>query len=153
MCRLPSSQHSTPGTTRTEPRSGGAAGRYPVAMHVRSCDQAKATEVVADGASGVAMQMMVGREDAAPNFAMRHFVVASGGHTPLHQHPWEHEVFVVEGRLRAKCGDESRTISAGDAALVPPDTLHQFVNESESVARILCLVPLESDCGQDVPGS
>ncbi len=122
-------------------------------MHVRSCDPAEATEVVADGVSGVAMQMMVGREDAAPNFAMRHFVVSPGGHTPLHQHPWEHEVYMVEGCLRAECDGQRQTVSAGDVLLVPADRLHQFVNESQTDARFLCLVPLESECGQDVPGS
>ncbi|MDP7029871.1 MAG: cupin domain-containing protein [Phycisphaerales bacterium] len=122
-------------------------------MHVRTCDPAQATEVSADDVTGVAMQMMVGREDAAPNFAMRHFVVAPGGHTPLHQHPWEHEVYVVEGHLQAECNGERRSVSAGDVLLVPSGSMHQFVNSSDADARFLCLVPLASECGQDVPGS
>ena len=106
-----------------------------------------------DGVTGVAMQMLVGRDDAAPNFAMRPFVVQPGGHTPQHSHPWEHEVFVVEGQLCVECNDEQHVISAGDAIFVPSDSMHQFTNESNQPARFLCLVPLEFECGCDVPGS
>ena len=106
-----------------------------------------------EGASGVSMQVMVGRHDAAPNFAMRHFVVDPGGHTPRHQHPYEHEVYIAQGSLEAECDGETCTVSAGDVLLVPSNVLHQFVNVGDAPARFLCLVPLESDCGSDVPGS
>ncbi|MDP6158580.1 MAG: cupin domain-containing protein [Phycisphaerales bacterium] len=122
-------------------------------MLVRRCDPTNASEVSVEGASGVAMQMLMGRADAAPNFAMRHFVVAPGGHTPRHSHPWEHEVYVTEGVLRTECGGESIEVFAGDALLIPGDATHQFVNESDAQARFLCMVPLESECGRDVPGS
>ena len=122
-------------------------------MLIRRCDPAQAQDVTMDGVTGVAMQMLVGRDDAAPNFAMRHFVVQPGGHTPQHSHPWEHEVFVVEGQLCVECNDEQHVISAGDAIFVPSDSMHQFTNESNQPARFLCLVPLEFECGCDVPGS
>ena len=99
------------------------------------------------------MQMLVGRTDAAPTFAMRHFVVAPGGHTPLHSHPWEHEVYIVEGVLQTQCQGDVEEVSAGDAVLIPADAMHQFVNDSDGTARFLCMVPLESECGRDVPGS
>ncbi|MDP6987473.1 MAG: cupin domain-containing protein [Phycisphaerales bacterium] len=122
-------------------------------MLIRRCDPAAASEVSMEGASGVAMQMLVGRFDAAPNFAMRHFVVAAGGQTPRHSHPWEHEVYVVEGVLRTECAGETKDASAGDAVLIPGGAMHQFVNDSNAEARFLCIVPLESECGRDVPGS
>jgi len=105
------------------------------------------------GAVGVSMQVMAGRGDGVPNFAMRHFVVEPGGHTPRHSHPYEHEVFVVEGSLQATCGDLTRAVEAGDVLYVPSGAEHQFVNATSAAARFLCLVPLESDCGADVPGS
>jgi len=106
-----------------------------------------------DGAQGVSMEVMVGRESNAPNFAMRHFVVAPGGHTPRHHHPFEHEVYVVEGTMTAECDGETREVSGGDVLFVPSEAVHQFVNTSPSPARFLCLVPMESDCGDAVPGS
>jgi quercetin dioxygenase-like cupin family protein len=122
-------------------------------MLVRRCDPALTKPVDMDGAEGVAMQVMVGRGDAAPNFAMRHFVVSPGGHTPRHAHPYEHEVYVAEGELKAECEGEHQIVAAGDVLLVPSNALHQFVNDSAEPARFLCLVPLESDCGKAVPGS
>lgn len=122
-------------------------------MLVRHCDPASTSPVQMDGAQGVSMQVMVGRDDNAPTFAMRHFVVEPGGHTPRHQHPYEHEVYVAQGALEAECDGATHTVNAGDVLLVPSNVLHQFVNAGTEPARFLCLVPLESDCGQDVPGS
>mgnify|MGYP001488776389 CR=1 FL=1 len=122
-------------------------------MLVRPADPAATTPVEMDGARDVRMQVMVGRDDAAPNFAMRHFVVAEGGHTPQHNHPYEHEVYIVEGELEAECSGETRTVRAGDVLLVPSEAVHQFRNTSGADARFLCMVPVTSDCGQPVPGS
>ena len=55
-------------------------------------------EDVGEGAKGVKIRWLIGEQDGAPNFAMRHFEVAPGGHTPHHSHDWEHEVFVLSGR-------------------------------------------------------
>ena len=99
------------------------------------------------------MQIMVGRDDDAPNFAMRHFVVASGGHTPRHHHPYEHEVYIVEGELSVECDGQTQTVNAGDVLLVPSEAVHQFRNVSQADARFLCLVPVVSDCGEPVKGS
>ena len=49
------------------------------------------------GATGCQVRWLVGPGDGAPNFAMREFEVAPGGHTPRHSHPYEHEVFVLQG--------------------------------------------------------
>ncbi len=128
-------------------------GGYDVRMLVRHADAANATPVQMDGVKDVRMQIMVGREDDAPNFAMRHFVVAPGGYTPHHAHPYEHEVFIVEGELDAECEGETRQVRAGDVLYVPSGAVHQFRNTSAVTVRLLCLVPLASDCGQPVPGS
>lgn len=122
-------------------------------MHVRRCDPATAEPVKMVGAEGVRMQVMAGRTDGMPNFSMRHFVVEPGGCTPHHSHPYEHEVYVIEGGLEATCGEVTESLCAGDVIYVPSGQIHQFVNTSNHPARFLCMVPLESDCGADVPGS
>jgi hypothetical protein len=50
-----------------------------------------------EGASGCSVRWLVSESDGAPNFAMRRFEVAPGGYTPRHSHPYEHEVYVLEG--------------------------------------------------------
>jgi len=99
------------------------------------------------------MQVMVGRKDDAPTFAMRHFIVSGGGYTPHHSHPYEHEVYIVEGELEAECDGVTSVVRAGDTLFVPSEAVHQFRNTGDTQARFLCMVPVASDCGQPVPGS
>ena len=112
------------------------------------------------GAKDVSMQLMIGREDKAPNFAMRLFTVHPGGHTPLHTHNYEHEVMIVEGKAEAISGEDgsiSTPVSAGDVVLVLPNEMHQFKNNSDAIMKFMCLVPVKFDCGKGeckiTPGS
>jgi len=124
--------------------------------------QADTTDQIMDmpGAAGVTMKLMVGRDDEAPNFAMRLFTVEPGGHTPRHSHNYEHEVFVLEGQGQVVGnigGSTVRPIQQGDALLVPANEEHQFRNPSDKPFRFICLVPVTFDCGsgacQPTPGS
>ena len=54
-------------------------------MIIRRADEMEGRPVEMDGAADVSMRLMVGRDDGAPSFAMRHFTVEPGGHTPRHQ--------------------------------------------------------------------
>ena len=122
-------------------------------MLIRRTDPGTTTPVEMDGVKDVSMQVMVGREDQAPNFAMRHFVVQPGGHTPHHSHDYEHEVYIVAGTGQAECDGETATVTEGDVLYVPANAVHQFRNDSDTPFRFLCLVPMEFDCGTPVPGS
>ena len=105
-----------------------------------SSDVAK-TVVNMEGAEGVAIQWLIGKDDEAENFAMRLFEVQPGGHTPLHTHPHEHEVFVLEGQGVVTDEGAERPIGPEDAILVPGGSLHNFKNTGDSVLRFLCLIP------------
>ncbi|MAB82022.1 MAG: cupin [Phycisphaerae bacterium] len=122
-------------------------------MLIRKTDPATTTPVDMAGVKDTSMQIMVGRDDGAPNFAMRHFVVQPGGHTPHHQHDYEHEVYIVEGRAEAECDGETAAVVAGDVLYVPANAMHQFRNDSDAPMRFLCLVPVTYDCDKPVPGS
>ena len=105
------------------------------------------------GADGVTMRMMVGRDHGAPNFAMRHFTVRPGGHTPRHQHDYEHEVYIVGGQARLEQDGEFEDLRQGDVVFVRPNATHQFVNSGDTPLQFLCLVPVTFDCGKPTPGS
>lgn len=94
-----------------------------------------------DGVKDATMRMLLGKEDGVPNFYMREFTVASGGHTPLHSHNYEHEIYILEGRGALQCGDETRPLSPGQAIYIPANSLHQFRNDSDGDLRFICLVP------------
>src|SRR5262245_42890127 len=122
-------------------------------MLIRRADEIPGAPMQMDGVKGVTMRMMVGRADGAPNFAMRHFTVEPGGHTPHHSHNYEHEIFIVEGRGRIEQDGELCDIKAGDVVFVEPNKVHQFSNTGHTPMKFLCLVPVTFDCGKPTPGS
>lgn len=67
-------------------------------MKVVHYDQVELEPVYAEGAEGAQIRWLISQKDGAPNFAMRMFEVAPGGHTPYHQHEWEHELYCLSGK-------------------------------------------------------
>lgn len=125
-------------------------------MLIRNPQSVASRPVDMPGAQGVAMKLMVGREHGAPTFAMRMFEVAPGGHTPLHEHNYEHEVLILEGVAALGGAGEGRTVEAGDVLYVPANETHQFRNAGDGPLKFVCLVPTAFDCGgqaQPTPGS
>lgn len=97
-----------------------------------------------EGAQGVEIRVLIGRDDGATNFAMRMFELQPGGHTPLHTHPHEHEVFVLEGEGVVTFEGEEHPLEPEHVVFVPGGTEHNFRNTGESAFRFLCLVPAEA---------
>jgi quercetin dioxygenase-like cupin family protein len=95
-----------------------------------------------EGAKGVEIRVLISKADGAPTFAMRMFEVQPGGHTPLHRHPHEHEVFVLEGAGVFVHEGRNYPITGEDVIFVPGDSEHCFKNTGSSLLRFLCLVPL-----------
>jgi quercetin dioxygenase-like cupin family protein len=108
---------------------------------VRKVIDVQQDDVAAEGAAGVKIRWLITKEDGAPNFAMREFELAPGGHTPYHAHDWEHEVYVLEGEGVAVGEDGEHALGPGVAVLVPPGEEHNFKNTGAAPLRFLCLVP------------
>ncbi|MDF1810030.1 MAG: cupin domain-containing protein [Phycisphaerales bacterium] len=122
---------------------------------INNINNADMQPIQMDGVKGASMAVMIGRHNKAPHFALRSIAVEPGGNTPLHQHDYEHEVYVVSGKGQVLLEGDTHPIKTGDTILVPANELHQFTvpdNASEPF-RFLCLVPVEQNCGGDVPGS
>ncbi len=110
-------------------------------MKVDHYEKAEQSAVDMPGASGCKVRQLIGAEQRAPNFAMRQFEVEAGGFTPRHSHPYEHEVFVLEGEGVVFEGDQEHRIGVGDVIYVAPDEVHQFQNRGETSLKFLCLIP------------
>lgn len=93
------------------------------------------------GAVGCSVRWLVSESEGAPNFAMRQFEIAPGGHTPRHSHPYEHEVFVLEGSGVVLEGSTEHPLGPGSVIFVRPDEIHQFRNTGSTPLKFLCLVP------------
>ena len=114
-------------------------------MKVMKYDDVPAEDVVEEGAEGVAIRWLITKNDGAPNFAMRHFQISPGGHTPLHSHPWEHEVFILEGNGAVVRKDQDVRISEGSFVFVPAGETHQFRNDGNVGMSLICLIPNPKD--------
>jgi quercetin dioxygenase-like cupin family protein len=110
-------------------------------MKVVPCKDVEAKEAD-EGASKLKVRWLITKEMGAPTFAMRLFEMEPGGHSPFHNHDWEHEVYVLEGEGLVVGGKEEKKIKAGDAVFVPPNEKHQFKNNGKKTFKFLCLVPL-----------
>ena len=113
-----------------------------MAMKAEKSANAARKPVNVEGAKDVHIRVLISKDDGAPTFAMRMFEVQPGGHTPLHRHPHEHEVFVLEGTGLAVCEGKNYPISREDVVFVPGNSEHCFKNAGNSLLRFLCLVPL-----------
>lgn len=110
-------------------------------MKVNHYEQVQQSPVDMPGAKGCHVRWLIGQDENAPNFAMRQFEVAVGGNTPKHSHPYEHEVFVLEGEGIVVEGDQEHPLKSGDVIYVRPDEVHQFRNVGDAPLKFLCLVP------------
>ena len=110
-------------------------------MKIKQAKDVPQNAVNMEGAAGCQVQILVGNDEQAPNFVMRQFEVAPGGHTPRHFHPYEHEIYVVEGNGVIVDGDKELPLRQGDVVFVAPDDLHQFKNTSDAPLKFLCLIP------------
>lgn len=122
-------------------------------MLIRNINDTPRSPVKMDGVQGATMAVMVGREDGAPNFALRQFEIEPGGNTPKHSHDYEHEVYIVGGQGEVLLEGSYRPIKGGDVIYVPADEVHQFRASSDEALRFLCIVPVTRNCGDPVPGS
>jgi quercetin dioxygenase-like cupin family protein len=110
-------------------------------MKVSNYREVPQQAVEMEGSSGCSVRQLLGERDGTPTFAMRQFEVAPGGFTPRHSHPYEHEVFVLEGEGEVFEGASPHRLRAGDVVFVKPDEVHQFRNTGSGPLKFLCLIP------------
>ena len=109
-------------------------------MKVQDYKDVHLLPVNVEGAEGIKMRWLISQKEA-PNFAMRLFEVAQDGHTPLHTHPTEHEIFILEGQGELVYETEHKPFKTGYVVYVEPGKLHQFRNTGPGVLKFLCLIP------------
>jgi len=119
-------------------------------MKIISLKDVEKKEVHMDGAVGAWRQLPLGSDDGTPVYSYRVFTVEPGGHTPYHNHPYEHVNYIIGGRgvIRTESGEE-RPVSAGDFALVLPDEKHQYRNASEDEPFVMICQPATGDTQYD----
>lgn len=115
-------------------------------MKVKAVAEHSQHPVTMSGAAGAQMRMLVGPDEDARNFHMRHFEVEPGGYTPHHKHDYEHEILILKGEGVAQSEQGEKRICAGDVIWVPPNEMHQFRNTGKSPLEFICLIPAPQVC-------
>lgn len=94
---------------------------------------------------GVLRREVITAKDGAPNFYMRFFEVETGSSTPSHSHPWEHEMFVLNGKGAVVGEKGAIPIGKGSVAFIAPNEPHCIVNTGNEHLEFICVVPLQQE--------
>lgn len=112
-------------------------------MLLKNNYELKANPVLIDGAKDVVMRMLIGPEDPSENIAMRLFTVAPNGHTPRHQHNYEHLVKVEKNKgIYVDQAGNNHEIKEGMSIFVPANEVHQFQNPYDEPFEFICIIPV-----------
>ena len=69
--------------------------------------------------------------------------IAPGDRIPLHTHPVNEVIVVLEGVPEVTLGDDTREVGAGAVVFIPAGTPHRTRNGTTSPVRILAMFPTE----------
>jgi quercetin dioxygenase-like cupin family protein len=101
------------------------------------------TKIEWSGYVGMTARFALTKDDGCPRYAMRIMEFEPSGHTALHGHPEEHEVYFIEGEAAIVDGNGKETrLCIGDFAYIPPNELHQFKNVGSARMKMICTIPI-----------
>ncbi len=79
-------------------------------------------------------------KDTAEFFYMRHVIVEEGGSIGLHDHPYEHQIFVINGKGRCVIEGNELILTEGCFGLVPGGVAHSFENVGDGSLEFICCI-------------
>ena len=91
--------------------------------------------------AGKTIRWVIGEPDGAPNFALRVIEFQPGAVFDTHHHPFEHEIFVLEGEGIAHGPEGEVAMRPGVALYIPPDEPHGYRNVGAEPLRFICVIP------------
>lgn len=89
----------------------------------------------------VFVRWLIDENDGAKNFAMRRFEIKPNGKVPIHNHPQNHEIYILQGAGIFFNQSEQIEVKPGDAIYIPPDEEHGINNIGKENLVFLCLIP------------
>jgi quercetin dioxygenase-like cupin family protein len=91
-------------------------------------------------AQGVKVKWLIHKDVGAYKFALRYFLIEKNGYTPLHKHPQEHEIFIIQGKGLLIGESQEIELKPKDAIFIPSNELHQFKNIGEEPLIFICVI-------------
>jgi mannose-6-phosphate isomerase-like protein (cupin superfamily) len=105
-------------------------------MEVRARDEAVPFTTV----DGSTIRSLLDRSNApVSNHSLAEATLDAGQATTRHYHKVSEEIYyLVEGSGEMDVDGEMRTVTVGDAILIPPGAWHQLTNTGDGPLRLLC---------------
>ncbi len=114
-------------------------------MYIKKVKEVKMELVTQEGVKDTYIQVLINRDNCgAENFAMRRFTVKPGGEIGLHNHNWEHEIFILKGKGIIKNGGKTYEVEENTAIYIPPNEPHYYKNTGETDLIFLCMIPIKN---------
>jgi quercetin dioxygenase-like cupin family protein len=111
---------------------------------IKNIDEFASTPI--EAGKGGSMQTLIG-SDVAPNFAMRKFVIQSGGFMPYHTNTVEHEQYVLSGSAKIVMDGKEMVAKKDDVVFIPAGVAHSYSVIGDEDYEFLCLIPThKEDC-------
>jgi len=86
---------------------------------------------------------LISLEDNPPTCTMTYSVIEPGKTSSHHIHPWEHEVYIIEGSGVLVCDGKEYPVKEGDGMFIPGNVDHYTLNNRQSgVVRRIEVNPL-----------
>jgi quercetin dioxygenase-like cupin family protein len=111
-------------------------------MKVKHLTDVKEEIVTKASSTKTTVQWLITEKDGAKRFATRRFEIQPGGQVGLHEHPEDHQIFVLQGtcQLLNEKGNKVE-LKSGDAIYIPPDEKHGFENNGTDTFAFICVIP------------
>ena len=90
---------------------------------------------------GFERRELVSGELGAESLTVAHATLRPDGGAPLHTHPTEEAMVILEGEAVAWLGDDEVVVRRGQTVLAPAGVKHGFVNRSGKPVRIMAIFP------------
>jgi uncharacterized protein YndB with AHSA1/START domain/quercetin dioxygenase-like cupin family protein len=94
--------------------------------------------------TGTTMHVLVGPAQGETGFALRRFIMQTGGGMPLHTNLVEHQQYVLRGRARVRIGDTVHEVRPDHTLFIPAGVPHAY-EVVEGPFEFICVVPDRAD--------
>ena len=95
-------------------------------------------------APGVARLAMLDGARGSESITIAEVTIQPGAKTPVHYHPTEEAMVILEGDLIAVLGGKRFPVTAGDVVVAPPTVTHGYINESDRPGRLYGIHPVNN---------
>jgi quercetin dioxygenase-like cupin family protein len=113
-----------------------------IRKNYRDVESAQATLSNGTKVEDVTVRWLIDKKMGAQNFAMRRFEIEVKGKVPLHNHPQEHEIYVLSGNAKFYNGENKEEIvKEGDVIFISPNEPHGIDNLGKERFVFICLIP------------